>query len=397
MAGQIYLIHGDEQLVPLIATPYESEALLQRLLAQYPDILAGEQINEAAPRRWLLVAREISVPGEQDGPARWSLDHLFIDQDGVPTLVEVKRSSDNRIRREVVGQMLDYAANAVAYWPIETVRERFLVRCTSEGRDADSVLEEFLETRSPEDFWRDVKDNLQTGKVRMVFVADEIPAELQRVVEFLNQQMDPAEVLAVEVRQFAADKLRTLVPRVFGQTAQAQQKKGVGQFAGKTWNEPQLLEAIEGRGGAPARSVAARIIAWAREHKLREWWGHGAKSGSFYAGLTLHGIQYWPIAIWTYCSVEVEFATLTSRPPFHSEDLRRELLRRLNEIPGLNLPDDSITRRPAINFALLTNPTALASLLNAFDWAFQSIRDYQPESEPVADSVGSGPESRATP
>ena len=28
-----------------------------------------------------------------------------------PTLVEVKRSSDTRIRREVVGQMLDYAAN----------------------------------------------------------------------------------------------------------------------------------------------------------------------------------------------------------------------------------------------------------------------------------------------
>jgi hypothetical protein len=33
------------------------------------------------------------------------------DQNAVPTLVEVKRSSDTRIRREVVGQMLDYAAN----------------------------------------------------------------------------------------------------------------------------------------------------------------------------------------------------------------------------------------------------------------------------------------------
>ena len=31
----------------------------------------------------------------------------------MPTLVEVKRSSDTRIRREVVGQMLHYAANAV--------------------------------------------------------------------------------------------------------------------------------------------------------------------------------------------------------------------------------------------------------------------------------------------
>jgi hypothetical protein len=43
----------------------------------------------------------------------------------VPTLVEVKRSSDTRIRREVVGQMLDYAANAVVYWPLERLRATF--------------------------------------------------------------------------------------------------------------------------------------------------------------------------------------------------------------------------------------------------------------------------------
>src|SRR4051794_12230288 len=41
------------------------------------------------------------------GSSRWSLDHLFVDQEGVPTLVEVKRSSDTRARREVVAQMLD--------------------------------------------------------------------------------------------------------------------------------------------------------------------------------------------------------------------------------------------------------------------------------------------------
>src|SRR5262249_3604083 len=31
----------------------------------------------------------------------WSVDHLFLDQDAVRTLVEVKRGSDTRIRREV--------------------------------------------------------------------------------------------------------------------------------------------------------------------------------------------------------------------------------------------------------------------------------------------------------
>lgn len=37
------------------------------------------------------------------------MDHLFVDQDAIPTLVEVKRSSDTRIRREVVGQLLEYS------------------------------------------------------------------------------------------------------------------------------------------------------------------------------------------------------------------------------------------------------------------------------------------------
>ena len=48
-----------------------------------------------------------------------------------------------------------------------------------------------------------MKTNLQVGKVRLIFLADRIPAELRRVVEFLNQQIDLAEVLAVEIKQYA--------------------------------------------------------------------------------------------------------------------------------------------------------------------------------------------------
>src|SRR5207244_2650223 len=117
MSGGVFLMQDSGILVEMREASYDSEALLQELLATYPSLLAGDQINAEAPRRWLLVTREMAVPGEQDGAGRWSLDHLFLDQDGIPTLVEVKRSTDTRLRREVVGQMLDYAANAVVYWP----------------------------------------------------------------------------------------------------------------------------------------------------------------------------------------------------------------------------------------------------------------------------------------
>src|SRR5262245_48061186 len=109
-------------------TAYEAEEVLQTLLAEYPDLLAGDQMRPPSPRRWLLVERESGIEDAVGGLARWSLDHLFLDQDAIPTLVEVKRSSDTRIRREVVGQMLDYAANVVAHWPPGELRRRFSER-----------------------------------------------------------------------------------------------------------------------------------------------------------------------------------------------------------------------------------------------------------------------------
>jgi hypothetical protein len=103
VTGKIYLLQENGSLESLTEQPYASESLLQELLGTYPDLLAGDQISESAPRRWLLVSREMGVPLEEDGGGQMSLDHLFLDQDGIPTLIEVKRSSDPRIRREVVG------------------------------------------------------------------------------------------------------------------------------------------------------------------------------------------------------------------------------------------------------------------------------------------------------
>lgn len=120
--------------------------------------------------------------------------------------------------------MLDYAANAVLYWPVETLRARFEESRVNPEQDLTDFLDNLGD--DTEQFWWKVKTNLQAGKVRLIFVADEIPAELRRVVEFLNTQMDPAEVLAVEIKQYVGGNLKTLVPRVMGQTVEAQQKKG---------------------------------------------------------------------------------------------------------------------------------------------------------------------------
>ena len=181
MADKIFLIADDDTLTELVQEEYVNEDLLQTLLEKYPDLIPGDQINESDPRRWLLVSREVPVPGE-DGSSRLSLDHLYLDQDAVPTLVEVKRSTDSRIRREVVGQMLDYAANGVAYWPVETLRAHFIALCERTGKDPDLAVCDLMQA-DPADgaevdrFWTKVKTNLEAGRIRLLFIADVLPPE----------------------------------------------------------------------------------------------------------------------------------------------------------------------------------------------------------------------------
>ncbi len=43
MSGRIFLLDGDRTLRPMEEEPYDSEDLLQTLLADHPDLLAGDQ------------------------------------------------------------------------------------------------------------------------------------------------------------------------------------------------------------------------------------------------------------------------------------------------------------------------------------------------------------------
>jgi len=223
MAGGIFLIQKEGKLLEMKEKEYDSESLLQELLEKYPHLISGEQIDGDAPRKWLLITREAVLKSEEGGD-RWFVDHLLIDQDGILTLVEVKRSTDARIRREVVGQMLDYAANAVVYWPVETIKAQF--EANYKGQNYSEVIKQAFGPEVDENqFWQNVKTNLQAERIRMIFVADKIPVELKRIVEFLNGQMDPAEVLAFEIPQYQAEGLQALAPKIIGQTAEASRKK----------------------------------------------------------------------------------------------------------------------------------------------------------------------------
>ncbi|BAZ51478.1 hypothetical protein NIES4103_41270 [Nostoc sp. NIES-4103] len=362
MSGSIYLIQDNSQLVEMTAEPYESEALLQKLLADYPSLLAGEQIDIAAPRRWLLVSREISIPDGEDSAGRWALDLLFVDQDGIPTIVEVKRSCNTQIRREVVGQMLDYAANAVVYWSVEKIRAQFEAKL-----NAEQQLIEFLGTEEVdvEKFWQKVKTNLQAGKVRLVFVADHIPAELQRIVEFLNQQMNPAQVLAVEIKQYVGQGLKTLVPRVIGQTIKISTTYPIEK---RQWDASSFIKEVEIKYGTEAAAVASLILEWSIAQQMQIQWGTGKSYGSFVPKFNYQGKNRTFFRVWTNATIEI----LAYESPFNLEDKKAELLNRFKSAVG-----SSISLNPYcwyIPFSALNDEIALRHFLEVMGWAIQEIK-----------------------
>ena len=150
------------------------EADIQGLIARHPDMIGQEG-------DLLSICQEASIADNEGGSGRWSLDNLFVTKSAVPVLVECKRASDPRIRREVVAQMFEYAANCTNWRDGEMAR-LFAQACESEGHPPAEVLSAFLNDGTVADeFWARVDANLKSGNIRLLFVADRIPPELARM------------------------------------------------------------------------------------------------------------------------------------------------------------------------------------------------------------------------
>ena len=225
--SHVYVMNADSRTTKLNRVHCRDEDKeLQRLLELNLDLLPGDQIDPDEPRRWLLVKREMPVIDPSTGATRWSIDFFLCDQFGVPTLVECKRCEDSRSRREVVGQMLEYAANGHHYWSASEMRS---YAETSHGgaSELSAALARICEPvgQDAESFFNLVERNLRESKLRLIFFLEESPLELRSVVDFLNKQLKDTEVLLVEARQYEQGLGRVVVPWLFGFTEEARVAK----------------------------------------------------------------------------------------------------------------------------------------------------------------------------
>ncbi len=348
----IYQIKENGQLAEMKPQSGDSAHSLKQLLAENPSLLAGEQIDPFDPRRWLSIATQLPVTSTVYDQERGVVDHLFVDQDAMPTLVEVVTSSDHNFWELSIAKLLDYAAHGVSYWSISYLQDHFTAHWRNQGGDGEGVLKDFLAASLGADlvfdpdgklFWQQLQENLRQGKIRLVLISDRIPAPLQQLVEFLNQQMDHAEVLAVEISQYASDSGKIIIPRLIGITP-ASEKKSISPRPGSQWDEAAFCQELQAREATDSLVVAQRLIEWAKSRKLHFHWGKERIDGSFSVVLKQESGSYALLTVGMsrlFNDLKIQFGVPLTTAPFEQEEKRKELLQRFPTIQGMRIVEDA--------------------------------------------------------
>lgn len=343
------------------------ERELQQALERNHDLLPGDQINPQSPRRWLLVQREMPVPDPGAGGNRWSIDFFFLDQDATPTFVECKRGTDTRARREIVAQVLEYAANGAFYWDksflMESLRKTSMAHGSSPEKYICKVLQD--DDADCEAFIDNAVYKLREGNVRLVFFLNEAPAELKSIVDFLNRQMERTEVLLVEAKQYRHGETKIVVPMLFGYTEEARRIKKENTLQRQTkekriWTKPLFLDTLRDNVGEDAFSRIRTLVEAAGSAGAVFKYGRG-DTGSL--GIVVPSVSHNPIILlWTdgNAQFQIGFARGTKQAEKAREGLV-DIARSMN----LHLQDDLDKAFPfAKKDVFLTRIDAVRSFLD---------------------------------
>jgi hypothetical protein len=211
--------------------------------------------------------------------------------------------------------------------------------------------------------------------MRLVFVADEIPRELLRIVEFLNARMSPTEVVAIELRQFVSGPDQVVAPRVLGESVAASDRKGISGATGSKWSASDVREALALLPPEASRA-SLEIFDWLEANARAFGGGATAPSVRFSTGLKERprlSVSVFTDAGHRTDSVSVNWLSMTSpemRAPL--EKLAQELRAIPRLAPRLEgLEADDFARQPSIHFVgILDAPgasTLFVAALKRFD------------------------------
>ena len=275
MSNRLFFVSEDQRVQEMTEVNIKDmlESKLQEIVEKNPDLLSREWDNQ--PRKLFLIAREKEIHAEEDAGNSFSLDHLLVDSEGVPILVEVKRSTDTRIRREVAAQMLDYACRASS-WEIEILKGLF-----KENNESRLDAEPYFEN---DEFWNRVSTNLQAEHFRLVFVADRIPETLRILIEFMDRAMNNIEVYGVELKPYqTADGAMLLSSNIVGNSLNVRTKPTYSSRGTGKWTRESFLSRIYEKEGADVEKAAESLLDLCESLGLSGFFGRGAIFANFMA------------------------------------------------------------------------------------------------------------------
>jgi len=149
-----------------------AESWMQKLIHDNPSLLP---VDDLRPSTGPLVSlgREVSTPA---GP----IDNLFVDPDGTLVIVETKLWRNPQARREVVGQILDYAAS-LSRFDFDKLNEA--VRSASGGRGIVDLVG--VDADSSGRLIDGIARSLRTGDFLLLVVGDGIREGVEGMADLL--------------------------------------------------------------------------------------------------------------------------------------------------------------------------------------------------------------------
>jgi hypothetical protein len=157
--------------------PFQDEAALHRLIQENIQLLPV-----AGTPRLTVLGSEIQL-------GTGYADILAVESSGRPAIIEVKLGSNPEARRAIVSQIIAYAAFLRGF-DVESLEQGPLRRALADA-DYGSILEA-VQAQDQEgavdadSFNASLQGYLDQGNFRLVLVLDEVSAELERVVAYLD-------------------------------------------------------------------------------------------------------------------------------------------------------------------------------------------------------------------
>jgi hypothetical protein len=164
-----------------------------------------------------------------------------------------------------------------------------------------------------------------------------------------------------------------LVPRVFGQTEKARQKKTVKPKEAKQWDEKTFLEELRATRGAKAALTAKEVFDWVSPQVSVMSWGTGPQNGSVIPTIKRNTTSYRLFRMATNGRFVFRFDWLKETPAFEAEASRRELLDKVNSIPGVHFSDDVLVKRARVPITTFCDGQAMQAVKSLIKWMIDRI------------------------